>query len=134
MKFTESEKKRLFAVAKKTGIVLAIGIVYAVFVSFSGWGIPCVFNLITDLKCPGCGISRMFLALFRLDVVAAARYNLLVLCLLPFALVLFFYKSWQYVKDGKTRMYAAEKLFYCVALVLCFAFFVLRNFTNVFPL
>ncbi|MBO5904589.1 MAG: DUF2752 domain-containing protein [Clostridia bacterium] len=133
MKFTEAEKNRLFAVAKKTGIVLAIGIVYAVFVRLSGRGIPCVFNLITGLKCPGCGISRMFLALFRLDVVAAAHYNLLVLCLLPFALVLFFYKSWQYIKDGETKMYAAEKLFYCVALVLCFAFFVLRNFTNVFP-
>jgi len=123
----KDEKKRLCSVASKAGIVLGAGTVYAFFVRLTGWGIPCVFNLITDLHCPGCGISRMFMSLLRLDFVAAARYNLLVLCLLPFVIVLFLYKAWHYVKKGDTNMCGLEKMFYGVVLVLCVVFFVLRN-------
>ena len=74
----------------------------------------------------------MFLALLRLDLVLAAKYNLLVLCLLPVGLVLFIYKSWQYVKTGGNDMAAWEKGLYIAAFVLCIVFTVLRN-TNWIP-
>lgn len=115
----------------KTGLVLGLGIVYAIFVRLTGWGLPCVFSLVTGVYCPGCGISRMFLALFRLDFVAAARYNLLVLCLLPFGMVLYGYKFWCYVKTGRVEMHPAEKVFYIAALILCIVFSVLRNTTAI---
>ena len=132
MKMKKEETKRLYSVASKTGLVLCVGIAYAIFVRFTGWGIPCLFSMVTGIQCPGCGISRMFLALLELDIAAAAKYNLLVLCFLPFGLVLFVYKSWQYVKRGETEMCMAEKIFYCIALVLCIAFSVLRNTTDLF--
>lgn len=128
----KEETKRLRTVIFKTAIVLATGMAYALFVRLTGWGIPCVFLLITGLQCPGCGISRMFMSLLRLDFIAAARYNLLALCLLPFALGLHLYKVWYYVKHAKTVMGTAEKVFYCICFVLCIAFFVLRN-TNLLP-
>lgn len=127
MKMREDEKKRLCSLTSKIGIALGAGIVYALFVRLTGWGIPCVFYLITDLYCPGCGISRMFLSLLRLDFVAAVRYNLLALCLLPFAIVLFFYKAWHYVKKGNMSMCFMEKVFYSVVFIFCVTFFVLRN-------
>ena len=130
MKMKIEQKKRIYSVAFKTGLVLGIGLIYAAFVRLTGWGIPCVFNLVTGMQCPGCGISRMFLALLKLDFTAAAQYNLLVLCLLPFALALFLYKTWKYVKNGETAMSMSEKILYCISLVLCFVFFIVRNTTD----
>lgn len=121
------QKKRLLGLLSKAGIALGLGLAYALFVRFTGWGIPCVFHLLTGLHCPGCGISRMFLALLRLDFAAAARYNLLVLCLLPCFLALYGYKAWRYVQTGAFKTGKAETVFYIVALVLCGIFFILRN-------
>ena len=127
MNINQEQQKRLLNVASKTALVLGVGIAYAVFTRLTGVGVPCIFHLLTDLYCPGCGITRMFLELFRLDFVAAARYNLLVLCLLPFALILFVHKSRQYIQCGRTKMGTIEKWFYVVVLVLCITFCVLRN-------
>ena len=121
------QKQRLYTLIKKTGIVLAAGICYAIFVKLTNWGIPCLFHLLTGLECPGCGISRMCLALLQLDFVSAARYNLLVLCLLPFGGVLALWKARQYVRTGETPMSTWEKVFYCIAFVLCIVFTILRN-------
>ena len=107
--------------------MLAIGLAYALFVGLTGWGIPCIFHLLTGLQCPGCGVTRMCLALLRLDFYAAARYNLLVLVLLPVALVLYGYKAALYIRTGESKMGASEKVFYCVAFMLCIVFTLLRN-------
>ena len=53
----------------------------------NGIGIPCLFRKITGFLCPGCGNSRAVLALLRLDIAEALRYNLL------FPLE-FFYLGW----------------------------------------
>ncbi len=121
------EKRRLRKLLIKAGIVLGVGLGYMLFVQFIGWGIPCVFYLLTGLDCPGCGISRMFMALAAGDILLAARSNILVLCLLPFGLVLIAYKACQYVRTGQTPMGKAEQIFYIVAFVLCITFFILRN-------
>ena len=121
------QKKRLKKLFTITGAVLGVGIGYMLFVKLTGWGIPCVFYLTTGLQCPGCGISRMFMALARGDILMAAQYNLLVLCLLPFGAVLACYKAWQYVHTGNTPMGKVEKAFYIIAFLLCVLFFILRN-------
>lgn len=106
---------------------MLIGFGYALFVKFTGIGIPCVFNLITGKLCPGCGISRMFLALLDFDIVSAAKYNLLILCLLPFGMALFVYKSVVYIKNGTVAMSRWETVFYLAAFLLCIAFTIIRN-------
>ena len=126
-KLDQEQKRRLKKLLVMAGAVLGIGIGYMLFVQLTGWGIPCVFHLMTGLQCPGCGISRMFMALARGDIPLAAQYNLLVLCLLPFGALLACYKARQYVLAGKTPMGKVETAFYIVAFLLCVIFFIVRN-------
>ncbi|MBP3412591.1 MAG: DUF2752 domain-containing protein [Oscillospiraceae bacterium] len=59
------------------------GCLYCLFTLLTGWGIPCIFHELTGLCCPGCGISRFFLCLLRLDLLGALSQNLAVAILLP---------------------------------------------------
>ena len=127
MNMMNEEKTRLRRIAAKAALVCGIGLAYACFVSITGWGIPCLFHTLTGLYCPGCGITRMFLALLRLDFLTAARHNLFVLCLLPAGAVLLVCKTRQYVKTGRTDMGLAEKVGYIVVFALCIVFTLLRN-------
>lgn len=126
------QKQRMQSLLKKSGILLAAGIGYVIFTKLTNWGIPCLFHLLTGKLCPGCGISRMFLALLRGDIITAARYNLLVLCLLPAFLFLTIRKSLTYIKNGSCTQSLGESIFYIVAFVLVILFTVLRN-TNLIP-
>ena len=46
--------------------------------------IPCLFHEITDLYCPGCGITRLLFALLKGHINEAYNYNRLVFIILPF--------------------------------------------------
>lgn len=120
-------KKRLMHSLKTGGGVLLAGAAYFLFVQVTGWGIPCIFYKITGRYCPGCGITRMFLALGRLDLRGAFQSNVLVMILLPFALVLGLRHWILYIKTGKTDMDMLEKVATVPALLLTLAFWVLRN-------
>jgi hypothetical protein len=39
-----------------------------------GWPL-CLFKYLTHLDCPGCGLTRSFLAMARLDVTQAVKFN-----------------------------------------------------------
>ncbi|MDO4485104.1 MAG: DUF2752 domain-containing protein [Bacillota bacterium] len=55
--------------------VIGIGALYTVLIYTTGFGIPCLFNQITGLQCPGCGTSRMALAVMRFDFAEGFMYN-----------------------------------------------------------
>ena len=123
----QEQKKRLYSLLKNTAIYLSIGIAYLIFSKLTNIGIPCAFHLITGLHCTGCGISRMFMALASLDIASAFNANALLLCLLPFALILFIYKSIQYIKTGSAHDNKFLKACYIIVFVLCVAFTIMRN-------
>ena len=57
----------------RTGWLAGAGLFYLLICNLAGRPlIPCMFHQITGLYCPGCGVSRMCLALFRLDFVSAS--------------------------------------------------------------
>lgn len=121
------QKQRLRSILLKTIILLFIGFAYLLFIRITGWGIPCLIKLVTGKLCPGCGITRMIMALLRFDIKTAADNNILLLCLLPFFAVLGSYKLYEYVKKGECEMKLPEKVFYIVAFILCVAFWIMRN-------
>lgn len=68
-------------IGKIYAITLSIGLVYFLWVKLTGLAIPCVQYATTGFLCPGCGISRMFLSMAKLDFVQAFSYNPVVFCL-----------------------------------------------------
>jgi hypothetical protein len=121
------QKKRLRSSLIKAAIILLVGLAYAAFVRLTGWGIPCIFYQLSGKLCPGCGISRMFLALLKLDFRRALQCNALVLLLLPVAAALGLRRWILYVKTGDTEPDSLEKWFLIPTAVLTALFWVLRN-------
>lgn len=119
------EKRRNKVIAGAL-ILLAVGAAYTLFVRLTGKGIPCPINLATGLLCPGCGVSRMFLALFRFDFAEAFRQNGAILCLLPLMAATAARFIYVYVRRGKVRDRVAEiSVWFMVGVLLVFG--VVRN-------
>ena len=97
-------KARLREIIKKYAILLGIGLAYLIFVLIAGFGIPCIFHLITGLQCPGCGISRMFVSLAKLDFVSAFKYNSFVFITGPFLLAYVIANEIKYIVTGNNKM------------------------------
>lgn len=97
-------RKRFFRILKRYLIVLGAGILYFVFTSVTKIGIPCPFRFVTGLQCPGCGISRMLIALAHLDFVSAFHYNPFILLTSPILLFIIFYADYRYIKTGDSSL------------------------------
>ena len=123
-------KQRLRQTVVKYSVVFGILLAYLIFVLCTGIGIPCVFSKITGLKCVGCGISRMFVSLARLDFVSAFKHNAFLFITGPFLIVYFAVSEIKYVLCGNGRMGKWE-IFLWVELALGIAYGVLRN---IFPI
>lgn len=63
--------------------IFAVCIPYFVFTKITGFGIPCVFRITTGFMCPGCGATRMFAAIAKLNFRQAFYYNPALFLLLP---------------------------------------------------
>lgn len=61
--------------------------------------IPCLWSTIFDLNCLGCGLTRAFIALLRLDFASAFDLNPLIFIVVPAGVLvtLVDYRKWLYV-------------------------------------
>ena len=65
-------------------LVCLLGIACLIWLRMGGPSVPCVFHKLTGLECPGCGVTRMILALSRLDLQAAMKANAFLTVTLPY--------------------------------------------------
>ena len=107
-------------------MVLCIASAYLIFVLHTGIGIPCLFYEITGFKCVGCGISRMFISLIRLDFVTAFKHNSFIFITGSFIIVYLVCSEVKYVIYGSRRMGKWE-IFMWVELILALVYGILRN-------
>ena len=114
-------QRRLFRLLLWCGIALGVGLLYACFVRVTGFGIP------TGLDCPSCGVTRMCLALLRLDFAAAFRYNAAILVLLPLGIAVAVRQAWLYVKTGHPKLSGVEMGIISFLIVALLVFGVWRN-------
>lgn len=120
-------RTRLIKVVKPTVILLTIGFIYIIIHNVTGFGLFCPINKFTGLYCPGCGVSRMFLELSRLNFGAAFSSNCVVFCLLPIFLGFLIYHCCRYIRCGDRSMKRWENILCIVCIVVLLAFAVVRN-------
>ncbi len=120
-------KKRLFNVLKRYGAILIVLLCYLAWVLITDIKIPCLIYQITSFQCPSCGITRMCLALSRLDFKSAFYYNPYLFVTLPIVLLCVIFGEVEYIRKGK---FSLGKLKYLMTLeIVGFVIFgILRNF------
>ncbi len=127
----KTERGRMLYLIRSGAVILCIGLLYLLFVSLTGKGIPCLFHLATGFYCPGCGITRMIVSLAQLDIVGALRQNALVMLCLPFFVYFSLRHLYLFVKNGSSEISGVEKrceqILLIIAFVLAILFSILRN-------
>ena len=120
-------QRRLFHVLRTVGLLILLGLLYALWGSLTRLWLPCPFHLLTGLDCPGCGVTRMCRALLRLDLSAAWAANPGMLVLSPLLLGLLSWHAVTYIRTG-SRHFTRGQTFLCWTLVgLFFLHGLLRN-------
>lgn len=105
--------------------LLALGAAYAWAIGCLGEGLPCPFYRLTGLLCPGCGVSRMCMALLRSDWAGAWEANPAVCILsLPIA-VLLTVRGISYVRGTSPRRWEGRAWMVMAGILLAFG--VIRN-------
>lgn len=120
-------KQRLHKVVFVGAALLVVGCIYALVCRWLGWGIPCLFRLATGLQCPGCGVSRMCLALLRLDLAGAWQANPALLCLTPLLIAIAVDMTVRYVRTGSAAAKGWSQTATWIAIIALVAFGIARN-------
>jgi len=111
-------------------VILIIG-VYALYCLNMTYniGLICIYNKITGLYCPGCGMTRAIYSLFKLDFYQAFRYNVFSIILFPILLIYLFGEIYARVFDKKN--YISSKIpsiYWIIIAVAMISYGILRNF------
>lgn len=77
---------------KHSATISAIAAIALIYASFLRLGISCPIKFITGVSCAGCGMTRAWLHVFRLDFNAAFRFHPL-FWTIPVVAVLFFLRK-----------------------------------------
>lgn len=107
-------------VLKAGAAILCAGLVYGYILIPLGLRIPCPVRYVTGLRCPGCGITDLCIALLHGRFREAPAYNWGAVCAVPCLLGLGIYR----LRGGNRR---AEGIFAAVLLVLLLGWGVFRN-------
>ncbi len=116
------------------GILIPVaGILGATFLFHMQGHIPCIFQKLTGLHCPGCGAARASRALLHFDVLLALDRNVLFVLFAPFG-VYFILKQYIRYVFGKDvlPMFRISYPVGVAILVSVVLFWILRNIP-VFP-
>lgn len=125
MRTEQAVRKRAYIVVT---LISILGIVAAVIVGLNystGKGIDCPVNAYTGYYCPACGLTRMAVAILKLDFISALRYNPFILLTSPYIAYLGLVGIKQYILFGEFSNKFGKRVYtYVIALIL---FGILRN-------
>ncbi len=116
-------KKNIF---KIYALVLTAGILYYLFIRFTGLSIPCIFYKTTRLLCPACGTTRMCLALFKFNIPLAFKYNPAVFIIFTLWNIVALLCAFTKIRLVKNKIFLYTLLY--TSLAALFIFFFIRNF------
>ena len=120
-------KDRLKNELKKVLVILLLAFFYYCFIQIFNIGIPCPFYKLTGYYCPGCGITRMCIALLHLQIKEAFLYNPVCFIILPFIIALIIYHEYTYICTGKQKVSKTENVFLLILIIILILYGILRN-------
>lgn len=120
-------RQRLKTLLLRGAVLVGAGAAYAGLIAVIGRGLYCPFWRLTGLLCPGCGVTRMCLALLRLDLAGAWRANAALLLALPVLAALAVRLMWVYVRAGRKMPSRGEERLIWALVVYFLAWGVVRN-------
>lgn len=110
---------------KELKIISLAGLMLAIYVYFSDYRngpiLPCIFNKITKLYCPGCGMTRAINSILRLVFYQALRFNSLIF-IIPPLMVLYFFTYKKYKNFGKILI--------VLMIIISLGYGILRNISS----
>ena len=112
-------------IGKLYGITFCIGFAYFLWVKLTGLAIPCLYYATTGTLCPGCGISRMFLCMAKLDFAQAFSYNPVCFCLFFYWNLIALLYLWGKPSFVRKNRFLYGNLILTVAILLIFT--IIRN-------
>lgn len=122
-----AERCRTLKVIKLCGLILLIGLAYAVFVTTTNIRIPCVLHELTGLDCPGCGLTRLCLSVLRLDFKSAWNFNKGVVILSPLLGILAIRIILNYIKTGIVKTRKIDSIIILISIIWLIVWGIVRN-------
>lgn len=127
MSETSMRRMRLRKILTYAVAFAAFGLGYGIWVWKTGLAMPCLFRSITGFRCPGCGMTRMCVALLHLDFESAFHYNQVLFFLMPVLGIIFLIDAVGYVKTGRWSAGRIQNYIFYASIIAMVAFGVLRN-------
>lgn len=124
---TISYSKKIRGLLLPLAAVLIFACLQLSLIQWTGQGIPCLFRLITGLKCPGCGVSHMLLAIIHGDFRKAFHENAAVLLTLPLTAYVFIRGEIRYFREDRFYLRRHESGLLCVIMGVLLVYAILRN-------
>ena len=125
VRISSTEIKRLRMSFVHYSTFFAIGIAYFFFIQFTGYSLPCPIHALLGIDCPGCGITRLFLALFMGDFKSAFHANQAIFIAIPVFAYIFLKGEISWIKTGIKKEPSPYLVFF-----LCFYFLLFTLYRN----
>lgn len=123
----DSKYKRIRSVISELAFIVGILVLNSIVYVLTGYGIPCVFRLVTGFKCPGCGLTHAYLELFKGNIHGAMEYNIMSVTMMPVLGLFLFYKGIILLKTGEVKIKKWENVFLIICAIIIVLFFIYRN-------
>lgn len=122
-----TKRKRFEKVLTVSGILLAVGVLYAILCTYTSFRIPCLFRFLTGFKCPGCGVTGMCLSLLKFDFESAFLYNRILTLLMPFGAIIAACYVYRYIKSGEKMLSKSSRIIVILMIIILLVFGIIRN-------
>lgn len=122
----EAVRARIAGKMKIYSWVAVVLVLYYIWVRSTGLALPCPIHALTGLYCPGCGITRLLMALAAGDVNAAYHWNPGLFWIAPVAVLDVIWYHYVYFRYGEQNS-RLHSICICIMIVVLLAYCIWRN-------
>ncbi len=119
--------KRISAVLLLSLAFAMAGIVILALIRYCGVKIPCPFNLLTGLDCPGCGNTRAVIAILNFNFTEAFSLNPLFFWEIFYIAWVYCATSFNYIKTGIFSYGKKLRVIDIITFIVILGWWILRN-------